>query len=300
MLEALNSRLATARFLASPTGPGREDIDAAAQVGTLPHRSVADYPRIAAWFARVQRSQSKPVAPAPVPPAEPKPPAVVAAAAGSPEQRLEALLAEIGQVEERLKHAKYLLEASNVMKRLKALAYEKQLWSSRFLLVERNYYSLTLEQRRAMVHAPSIHSLCKSIIFENTQCKFSDCSDKDHSRYYCVVLQYTARFHTQKFLTWAKSLKRDSSFSKAHFSFRVAPEDVSERLTGFGHNAVTPLGMLTDIPIVMSHTVPSDFFFLGGGHVDVKWGVSTAEFVRALGARVVDVTYADNEPEVAA
>jgi hypothetical protein len=30
---------------------------------------------------------------------------------------------------------------------------------------------------------------------------------------------------------------------------RLAPEEESNRLTGFEHNAVTPIGMRTDIPV---------------------------------------------------
>lgn len=54
------------------------------------------------------------------------------------------------------------------------------------------------------------------------------------------------------------------------FKLRVAPEKVGCTLTGFGHNAVSPVGMTTAIPIIMASTIPAltpDFFWLGGGEV---------------------------------
>ncbi len=56
------------------------------------------------------------------------------------------------------------------------------------------------------------------------------------------------------------------------FKLRVAPEEVGCALTGFGHNAVSPVGMATRIPIIMASTIPAltpDFFWLGGGEVRV-------------------------------
>ena len=38
------------------------------------------------------------------------------------------------------------------------------------------------------------------------------------------------------------------------FNLRLVAEDVSDRLTGFLHNAVTPVGIATpDMPIILSH-----------------------------------------------
>ncbi len=39
-----------------------------------------------------------------------------------------------------------------------------------------------------------------------------------------------------------------------NINMRLAPEDISNRLTGFEHNAVTPIGSASpDMPIVLSH-----------------------------------------------
>jgi prolyl-tRNA editing enzyme YbaK/EbsC (Cys-tRNA(Pro) deacylase) len=61
---------------------------------------------------------------------------------------------------------------------------------------------------------------------------------------------------------------------------------------------VSPIGMSTRLPIVISHCIPvlqPDFFFLGGGEVDVKMGLSAAAFVEAYQPLVVDCTYASSQ-----
>lgn len=37
------------------------------------------------------------------------------------------------------------------------------------------------------------------------------------------------------------------------FNLRLVAEDVSDRLTGFLHNAVTPVGLAQRVPIILSH-----------------------------------------------
>jgi prolyl-tRNA editing enzyme YbaK/EbsC (Cys-tRNA(Pro) deacylase) len=81
---------------------------------------------------------------------------------------------------------------------------------------------------------------------------------------------------------------------------RLCPEAVSDELTGFEHNAVSPIGIRTRLPIVLSHSVAAlrpDLFWLGAGEVDLKVGLSAADFQRAYAPHVVDCTYADAEAE---
>jgi prolyl-tRNA editing enzyme YbaK/EbsC (Cys-tRNA(Pro) deacylase) len=74
-----------------------------------------------------------------------------------------------------------------------------------------------------------------------------------------------------------------ASLPKSRFNMRMAAEEVSQKLTGFGHNAVTPICSKTQIPMIMSHRIAelSDIFFLGAGEVDLKVGVSPKEFIEA-------------------
>jgi prolyl-tRNA editing enzyme YbaK/EbsC (Cys-tRNA(Pro) deacylase) len=73
-----------------------------------------------------------------------------------------------------------------------------------------------------------------------------------------------------------------SGLGKKNFNFRFAPEDVNDRLSGFEHNAVTPIGMKVPIPIILDQAIVDklEFIWLGGGEVDVKWGVPVKEFIR--------------------
>jgi prolyl-tRNA editing enzyme YbaK/EbsC (Cys-tRNA(Pro) deacylase) len=77
---------------------------------------------------------------------------------------------------------------------------------------------------------------------------------------------------------------------------RLAPEEVSDALTGFEHNGVSPIGTKTRLPIIFSHRIAAldpDVFWLGAGEVDLKLGMSAAVFISAYAPHVVDCTYDD-------
>lgn len=76
------------------------------------------------------------------------------------------------------------------------------------------------------------------------------------------------------------------------FNMRLCPGDVSDGLSGYLHNAVTPVGCRTRIPIILSDRVVKlqpDFMWLGGGEVDLKLGFSAAQFVAAYNPYVSDI-----------
>jgi prolyl-tRNA editing enzyme YbaK/EbsC (Cys-tRNA(Pro) deacylase) len=82
-----------------------------------------------------------------------------------------------------------------------------------------------------------------------------------------------------------------SSLGKKNFNFRLAPEDVSNELSGFEHNAVTPIGMKTCVPIILDKPIADlKFIWLGGGEVDVKWGIPTEEFIRVFDPIIAEVS----------
>ena len=75
------------------------------------------------------------------------------------------------------------------------------------------------------------------------------------------------------------------------FDFVLAAEADSDRLSGFTHNAVTPYGMACggDVPVVVSQAVMDlapGYLWLGGGAVDVKLRLSTAQLKPSLNAVV--------------
>ncbi|KMS97852.1 hypothetical protein BVRB_5g122820 [Beta vulgaris subsp. vulgaris] len=153
-----------------------------------------------------------------------------------------------------------------------------------FKVVPSDYYDRPLEARRHLLSAPSIHHLCKSIVLVNTQAQSHviDCNNRNNSKFYVAVVQYTARFNAEMVKNYLYSLN-EGKVPKKKFNLRLAPEELSNNLTGFGHNAVTCIGMKTDIPVILDEAIAKlspDFFWLGGGEVYLKMGIRTSEFIQ--------------------
>lgn len=153
-----------------------------------------------------------------------------------------------------------------------------------FKVVPSDYYDRSLEARRYLLSAPSIHHLCKSIVLVNTQAQSHviDCSNRNNSKYYVVVVQYTARFNAEMVKNYLYSLN-EGRVPKKKFNLRLAPEEISNSLTGFEHNAVTCIGMKTDIPVILDEAIVKlspDYFWLGGGEVYLKMGIRTSQFIQ--------------------
>ncbi|XP_076931613.1 uncharacterized protein LOC143596827 [Bidens hawaiensis] len=154
---------------------------------------------------------------------------------------------------------------------------------SPFKRVPSDYYDWSLEARRDVLAAASIHHLCKSIVLVNTQAPsdITDCSDRQNSKYYIVVVQYTARFSADTVKNFLYTLN-NGKIPKKRFNLRLAPEDKSHKLTGFEHNGVTCVGMKTDIPVILDEAIVKlqpYYFWLGGGEIDLKLGIRTSEFI---------------------
>ncbi|KAK9277434.1 hypothetical protein L1049_006977 [Liquidambar formosana] len=152
-----------------------------------------------------------------------------------------------------------------------------------FKRVPSDYYDWPLESRRDILAAASVDHLCKSIVLVNTQAQsnITDCSDRNNSKYYVVVVQYTARFNAETVKNFLYSLN-NGKIPKKKFNLRLAPEELSQKLTGYGHNGVTCIGMKTDIPVILDEAIAKlnpDFFWLGGGEIDLKLGIRTSEFI---------------------
>ncbi|GAV91808.1 LOW QUALITY PROTEIN: YbaK domain-containing protein, partial [Cephalotus follicularis] len=147
-------------------------------------------------------------------------------------------------------------------------------------------YDLPLESRRHILNAPSVHHLCKSIVLVNTQAPSNvvDCTDRNNSKYYVVVVQYTARFNAETVKNFLYSLN-NGKIPKKKFNLRLAPEETSVKLTGYEHNAVTCIGMKTDIPVILDEAIAKldpDFFWMGGGETDLKLGLKISEFINIV------------------
>ncbi|KAI5067871.1 hypothetical protein GOP47_0016216 [Adiantum capillus-veneris] len=126
----------------------------------------------------------------------------------------------------------------------------------------------------------------------NTQAHESvkDCSDYKNSKFYLVIVQYTARLNADKVKQFVYSLN-EGRIPKKRFNLRLAPEDEACKLTGYSHNAVTPVGMRTKIPIILSDAIMKlwpPFFWLGGGDVDLKLGLNAEEFAKVFEPFITD------------
>ncbi|KAK4751745.1 hypothetical protein SAY87_020543 [Trapa incisa] len=174
-------------------------------------------------------------------------------------------------------------DVSEIEARLSGILKSNGVTDFCFKRVPSDYYDRTFEERRDLLGAHSIDHLCKSMVMVNTQAPANiiDCSDRNNSKYYVVVVQYTARLNAEAIKKYLHVLN-NGQISKKKFNMRLAPEETSQMLTGFEHNAVTCVGMKTDIPVIIDEAIVKlspDFIWLGGGEVDLKLGIRTSDFV---------------------
>ena len=167
-------------------------------------------------------------------------------------------------------------------RRMHSLCAELGIRSAQLKAVPPHYYSLTFEQRRDLLEAPSTFHLCKTIVLQNTAWDAgllgggasSDGSEEfpTNAQFYAVIVQYEAKLHADKVLRLVRSWTDGAPKSK--FNFQLCPEHVSARLTGYKHNAVAPIGCTTPIPLILSHRIAElqpCFMWLGGA---ICYGVS--------------------------
>ncbi|OEL17728.1 hypothetical protein BAE44_0021248 [Dichanthelium oligosanthes] len=204
-------------------------------------------------------------------------------------------------------------DAGTTEARLSALLAARGVRDFAFRRVPADYYDRSLEERRGLLRADSVAQLCKSIVMVNTQAAADvvDCRNPKNSKYYVVVVQYMARLNAENIKNFLYELN-EKQIPKKRFNMRLAPEEESHKLTGFVHNAVTCIGMETDMPVILAQNVhlkserkklarylmqkpppqviideaitklDEGFFWLGGGEVDLKLGVRTSQFLSAF------------------
>jgi len=79
-------------------------------------------------------------------------------------------------------------------------------------------------------------------------------------------------------------LPKEKRGSPNNYKFMVASEEDNDRLSGYSHNSVSPFGMLSKhVPIIFPVEAAEevDFVWMGGGHVDLKVGVSVGDLKRS-------------------
>ncbi|KAK1942193.1 hypothetical protein P3T76_006515 [Phytophthora citrophthora] len=204
---------------------------------------------------------------------------------------MEEVTARLAAARERLDALERSLDDLEGVTRVKQHLKREKLASAALKTAPSDYYSWTLAQRAKLLGCTVPH-LCKSIIVENVACINSSVEDPLNSRYYCVVLQYNAKLDAEQLRRFVRdSIPEKDRPSKKKFNFQHAPGEVSEQLTGFGHNGVSTFGMKTAIPVIVAGAVAElkpSFLWLGGGAESVKLRISVQDLVKALGARVAD------------
>jgi prolyl-tRNA editing enzyme YbaK/EbsC (Cys-tRNA(Pro) deacylase) len=170
-----------------------------------------------------------------------------------------------------------------------------QLTSVTIQAVPADYYAQSLGRRAELLSAPNMAYLCKSVIMENTRWAAGEQLDRRNPRYICVVVQYVAKLHKEKLSRVMINYIKQSgiSLSKSQVNYRLAEEEVSNNLTGYYHNGVTVIGMLTPLLILISDKIidlPHQLFYLGAGHVQLKLSISTQQFLHTFHPIVADIT----------
>ena len=174
-----------------------------------------------------------------------------------------------------------------------------------FKHVAQGYYDKSLSARKTIVGAESIRQLCKSIVLVNTRAAASqaphdvttksDASTIWDEPYVLVIVQYCTRLHSEKVKS-AMHARGTLGLGKKKMNFQLLAGQEAVELTGYKHNAVTPVGTLRTMPILISDKIvslPQPDFWLGGGEELLKLRVDTSEFLRVYGdlCAVEDVTY---------
>ncbi len=158
---------------------------------------------------------------------------------------------------------------SATVDRLQAELHAKGV-SATFIRAPKEYYDESLEFRQAVLGAPSIDCLCKSIIMENTRIDEASCrADPSLIKYWLVIVQYACPGAKKELLNKCVH-GLQPSLSKKMVNMRVVAEDTSTELSGFGKNAVSPVGLRTKMPIIMAKAIAdleAGVFWLGGGEV---------------------------------
>ena len=224
-------------------------------------------------------------APAPKPAAAPKaaaapPPAKPKAPAGpSPGEA-----PRMGEAE--LAACQVAQTRSPTWEKVEAAATALGLTGVKFWRVRGDYYDQELAWRRDVLGAATTAQLCKAMIMENT--KLVDltaeaAAAQGRVKYACVVLQYDGpKLNKEKMTDLVRSMEGKAAVGKKQYNMRMVSEEANLTLSGFEHNAVTPVGMAQRMPIIVSAPLAAfEEMWLGAGEVDLKLKVNVQQFVAA-------------------
>jgi prolyl-tRNA editing enzyme YbaK/EbsC (Cys-tRNA(Pro) deacylase) len=172
------------------------------------------------------------------------------------------------------------------------------LFSASWKWVPPKYYDLTLPERQKILGASSTCMLCKSLLLENKKVAENPALEDaaTNPRFMLVVIQYDATLDVKKLATSFRKLRPVAErLDVSQFDFRVASSEDNDRITGYAHNSVTPFGLKQAVPIILSEAiVPLNYFWMGGGHVHLKLGMSVSDFTKLPNVKVMDLSVPRN------
>lgn len=205
---------------------------------------------------------------------------------------LEALQARVDALERaRFQLPSMISHVDKSMRRARLAVERHGLYSATWKFVPEPYYTWPLDERAQCLGANSIHYLCKSLLLENRKAVDNN-SDPTNPKFVLVVIQYATTLDVKKLMNAIRALRPvKDRLDDSQFEFRIASEEDNDNLTGYQHNSVTPFGLLQPVRIVLSQAlVPLKFFWMGGGHVHLKLGMTVTDFCRALDPIVADIS----------
>ena len=174
-------------------------------------------------------------------------------------------------------------EILNILK-LKQHLLSQKYTSFHIKLAPNTYYTWTLTQRQNFLQAHSLDHLCKTIILKNTKFENS-LKSKFYQKFICVIIQYTKSLNNEKLIKTLKKYQNENceqKTSRKMYNFRLASEIENFEVSGFRHNAVMPFLLKKNVLVVMTgrlEGLEGGYFWLGGGHENVKLRVGYQEFL---------------------
>eukprot|EP00347_Sterkiella_histriomuscorum_P023358 403334949 len=178
---------------------------------------------------------------------------------------------------------------------LKRLKVNHGLRSIQMARAPREYYAWSLKERKEFLGAPSEYALCKTIIMKNSEYNDEYSNDPFYPRFIMVIVQYKKSLISQNIANIMKDYQRKHTqlkeIGKKQFKYRLADEADAFELSGYSYNSITPFFMKNDkLLIILSDDIVKlnpGYFWLGGGRVELKIGVSVEEFMQFFGNRVI-------------
>ncbi|KAL3935267.1 MAG: hypothetical protein SGBAC_009184 [Bacillariaceae sp.] len=203
----------------------------------------------------------------------------------------DALEARVKALEQKRYRCPKGVQVDESMRRAREHVERLQLYSSNWKWVPEKYYDWSLEQRAKILKAKSTHMLCKSLLLENKKVT-EETDKKTNPRFLMVIIQYETTLDVKKLTTSLRKLRPVADrLDESQFDLRVASPEDNDRITGYKFNSVTPFGLKENVMMVMSsEIVPYGYFWMGGGHVHLKLGMSVGDFQKLGNVQVMDLS----------